>query len=287
MTTPAVAVVVEEYFKVRQAFVLTQLLAATCCQRDEFSTIKLTNPRMQFSGSTLQLLVILLRELTEIGTAEIELPIRTIMELRGLQDEKNFRKQLLADLATIGAIQFEYYLNKSSGNMRPAQISDECNYIQNSVLHFTFDKSFLPIVPINQYMWLPYDVLHTRKNENIVTRILLTWRICQHKRMNLDRANADAVYVKSLLDCCPIPSPKELGKAGQLNKRIIEPFEKALDRCGCFSWQYADIQPKNYTDFTKSKVKIHWHTDPYAGSTGLKVAKAKRRVGGRKKGSGG
>lgn len=282
MTAPAVAVVVEEYFKVRQSFVLTQLLAAMCCQRDEFSTIKLTNPRIQFSGSTLQLLVILLRELTETGVAEIEMPLPKLLTLRHLRDEKFARKQLLSDLAMIGTIRFEYCLNKSSGEMRTAKISNGFGYIQNSLLYFAFNKSFLALVPTKQYMWLPYDVLHTRKNENIFARIMLTWRICQHKRMNLDRANADMIPIKSLLDCCPMPSPKELGKAGQLNKRIIEPLEKALDNCGYFGWQYDGDFSENYTAFIRSKVKIHWHTDPYADSASLKAAKAKGRVKGGK-----
>lgn len=282
-----VTIVVEEYFKIRQSFVLTQLLTGLARGQSHQLLVRLTDKNIKITGSMFQLLVILIKELTETGSTQIELPLSKFLALRGLRDEKFARKQLLSDLEMIGTIRFEYCHNKSSGEMRIAKVSGECGYIQNSVLHFTFDKSFLPLVPINQYMWMPYDILHTHKNENISARLLLTWRICQHKRMNLDRANADTVPIKSLLVCSPIPYPGELGKARQLNKRIIEPFEKALDNCECFSWQYADNQPETYTDFAQIKVKIHWHTDPYADSTSLKAAKAKRRVKGRNKGSGG
>lgn len=137
-------------------------------------------------------------------------------------------------------------------------------------------------------MYLPHEVLRTQRNENITTRLLLTWRIYQHKRMNLDRPNAETITVRSLLESCPvIPSPSQLGAAGQISKRIIEPFEKALNRSSAFSWEYVGNPPNSYTEFVQSKLHIHWQTDPYTDFPALKTAKMRRRVKGRNWGSGG
>lgn len=88
----------------------------------------------------LQLLVILIKELTETGSTQIELPLSKFLALRGLRDERFAPKQLLSDLGMIGTIQFEYYPNNSSDEMCIAKVSGECGYIQNSVIHFAFDE---------------------------------------------------------------------------------------------------------------------------------------------------
>jgi len=234
------------------------------------------NIKEKASGSSLQLMVIFLSEMTRTGLTNVEISIEKVLSLRGMQDCSYSRKQIRQDLLYLDKVQFKYY-NAKKGWMI-ARIGDGNACINKDMLYFQFSTSFLPLIPAKQYMPLPESILHTGKNENLPARFFLTWRICQHKRMNLDRPNADLVSVRSLLTCCPaIPAYHEL-KHRQVDQRIIEPFGKALDRCGpYFTWEYERSEPATYQDFIDSRVRVKWNIEPYTDTKRLIKAKAKRR----------
>lgn len=224
----------------------------------------------------MQLMVIFLSEMTRTGLTNVEISIEKVLSLRGMQDCSYSRKQIRQDLLYLDKVQFKYY-DANKGWMA-ARIGDGNACINKGMLYFQFSTSFLPLIPAKQYMPLPESILHTDKNENLPARLFLTWRICQHKRMNLDRPNSDLVPVQSLLTCCPaIPAYREL-KHRQVDQRIIVPFGKALDRCGpYFIWEYEGSEPATYQELIDSRVRIIWNIEPYTDTERLIKAKAKRR----------
>lgn len=228
------------------------------------------------SGSTLQLLLILIAEITRTRKDAIELPIKKVLSLRQIKDNSFTRCQIKQDLQYLNKVQFEY--KKYNGAWIPSQIGTGIARREKGLISFCFDKSFLALIPHNQFMEVPEGILQTQKNENMAARFMLLWRICQHKRMNLDKSNADLVPVRSLLDSCPaIPTYDSL-KCGQVDQRIIKPFENALDKCSyIFSWEYEQDVPENHPMFRQSRIQIIWRSDPYAASEDFKRAKARRR----------
>lgn len=279
-----------KFFKIRQSFALTQMLAQIIAPLKLYPLVEVDTAHQKATGSTLQLLLILIKEFTETGSGEIQIPLGRFLRLRGIHDEKYARKQLCADLKVLQEIQFAYYtgtVSKPKGRQYGRLLSS-CGGVSNSVIYATLDDSFLPLLPVNQFMYLPEEVLMTKHNENLPARLLLTWRICQHKRINLDRTNADVISVGSLLDVCPaIPSPAELGQARQISKRIINPFENAIYNCTAFEVIYCGDSPESYTALLQRRIQIIWKDNPYADSNALKKAKSSRRVGDRNRRSGG
>jgi len=233
-------------------------------------------------GSALQLMIILLTEEHRTGRLDVELPVDRVLSMREMRSTSYARKQIREDLAYLDRMEFTCYLKRKG--LVQARIGTGGSCINKGMIYFSFDDSMTLLIPKNQFMALPDSVLATQRNENISARFLLTWRICQHKRMNLDRPNADLVPVKSLLECCPaIPAYRDL-KYRQMEQKIVEPFETALEKCAFhFSWDYEDREkypdgrPKGYGEFRDARVRIIWRADPYQGYEGFIRRKAKRR----------
>ena len=79
--------------------------------------------------------------------------------------------------------------------------------------------------------------------------------------MNLGKLNENVISVKTLIDACPnFPTYEDvMGGAGQISKRIINPFERDMDSLSPgISWEYQRESPKNYSDFINSNIIIHW-----------------------------
>lgn len=242
---------------------LTCLLACMLSGKNSENIHFLTSETV--GGSTLQLLLILIAEMTRTRKDTIELPIKKVLSLRQIKDNSYARRQIKQDLQCLDKVQFEY--KKYNGNWIKARIGTGLARYENGLVSFCFDKSFLPFIPHNQFMEVPDDILRTQKNENMAARFMLLWRICQHKRMNMDKSNADLVPVRSLLDCCPAIPAYEILKCGQVDQRIIKPFENALDRCSyILSWEYENDEPKNYYMFRQSRIRIIWKSEPYAAN---------------------
>ena len=201
-------------------------------------------------------------------SADIEVSLAEYMRIRGLKDEKEARKQIKRDLEAIASLYLEITHEPSRKNWMRYQVSGGAYGIKNGIIKFRFSNEFFsllvtyPIMPINLETFLPNE-------NNYPNSYYFARYIQEHKNMNYHHPNADIISVRKLLDSSPhMPKYEELGKAGQLRKRIIDPFERDLSIYTFFTWHYCGVkgtdleQPETYEDFINANVKITFKDYP-------------------------
>lgn len=212
---------------------------------------------------------------TENGLTDtlIRLPIKKYMEMRGLKDEKETRKQVKNDIDALERVSFEY---KAAGKNKAAWLKVSISggtvgQIKNGDIIFRFNQDFFDSFKIEKanrylYMYFPKEALQGSIRAN-PWKYWLARKISEHKRMNLGSHNEDIISVKTLIDACPdFPSYEEIiSENRNITNRIIEPFERDMDAlCSSILWEYANTQepPTDYQTFINSNIKIHWSYYP-------------------------
>ena len=230
------------------------------------------------------LLDAIITKFTEAGnetSTEVRLPLKEYMEMRGRKDLDEAREQANYDLAVLSHIQIPVQKDLDSEPV-DMNICSYKNRIERGVIVFAFNPYFVKAVKDYwSVMSYPAEMLqvNTKKNPNTYN---LFRRICEHKRMNYGRKNADRIGVKTLLEACPnIPKYEAVKDIGGIEQRIIKPFERDLDVINAFKWNYCgkngaqiDI-PASYDEFEKANIKIIWGEYP---SQKIKPAKAKKKT---------
>lgn len=230
------------------------------------------------------LLDAIITKFTETGnetSTEVRLPLKEYMEMRGRKDIDEAREQANYDLAVLSHIQIPVRKDLSSEPV-DMNICSYKNRIERGVIVFAFNPYFVKAVKDYwSVMSYPAEMLqvNTKKNPNTYN---LFRRICEHKRMNYGRKNADRIKVETLLEACPnIPKYEAVKDIGGIDQRIIRPFERDLDVINAFKWNYcgkngAQIDdPASYEEFVKANIKITWGEYP---SQKIKPAKAKKET---------
>lgn len=205
----------------------------------------------------------------------VQLPLKDYMELRGLTDVKEARKQVKADLETLYNISIHCKPNgKSSDNYIDMRLCDAKGEIKNGVILFSFGSMFHRI--LMNYPLMPYQTeilkINPHKNPN---SYYLGRKITELKNMNAGRLSEDTISVQTLLDSTPeLPTYSEvMSKDKALSRRIIEPFERDLNALeDSFSWEYChskgeplteqELASFDYETFKNCLVKIHWKNYP-------------------------
>lgn len=175
----------------------------------------------------------------------IRLSLREYMELRGLKDEKEARKQIKEDLEALRNCHMNgpkgYGTAKGEG-LQFYFFGGSVIGIRNSVIHFSISDTFY-------YLLLEYPLgFYPQKMFRIDTThykhaYALNQYIYEIKRINLGKEREDIYSVKSLLKACAnLPAYEELDKSkGEITRKIIEPFLKSinhLEDLGLFTWGY-------------------------------------------------
>lgn len=227
--------------------------------------------------STYKLLDALTVQFTESGakSRHIQIPLSEYMNTCGLKDRKEARKQVQADLNTLGAAALTFTDN-SRGAKNSFTRLNMFSVVQlgRDAIKASFTEEFYsliigyPVMPYPEELWR----LNSRLNPN---SYYLMRRISEHKNMNFDKSNADLISVTTLLKACPyIPTYKEVNaKDRAFTRRIIEPFERDLTACkNVFSWEYchsnnepltdAELQGFSYELFKTLLVHITWDNYP-------------------------
>ena len=224
--------------------------------------------------SAAMLLDCLMIKATETGLQDtlVELPLKDYMTMRKLKDKKEARKQIKEDLTALERISFEYKgTGKNKGIWLKVHISGgTTGQIKNGDIVFRFNQDFYDSFKAGErnkhlYMYFPREALQYNSKYNPWT-YWLARKISEHKRMNLGKPNEDTISVKTLINACPdFPTYESLGKAKQVNKRIIESFERDLDALNeTLTWEYKDLAEtqNNYTDFINANIIINWKDYP-------------------------
>lgn len=204
----------------------------------------------------------------------VELPLRTYMQMRGLRDEKETRKQVKRDIDALSRIRFEYRgKGKEKGSWLNVYVSGGTSGIKNGIIYFRFNEDFYHSLRVHPtrflFMHMPMEALRLNDNANPYS-YALSRRITEHKRMNLGRPNADRIRVGTLIDACPnFPTYDEV-MAGNRNvtDRMIGPFERDMDALSpFFSWHYdgEGEGPGSYFEFREAMVVVKWVKAPDTG----------------------
>lgn len=201
----------------------------------------------------------------------IRLPLHEYMEMRNLRDEKETRAQVKRDINALERISFEYRgTGKQRGIWLKVSIAGgTVGQIKNGDIIFRFNQDWYDSFRASEtgkymYMYFPREALKTNIKHNPWT-YWLARKISEHKRINLNKPNADTIRVATLIEACPnFPSYTEI-MAGNRNvtQRIIEPFERDMDALTeSLAWHYIDTAPVDYKEFMESTVKIYWKDYP-------------------------
>lgn len=192
------------------------------------------------------------------------IPLNEYMELRGLKDEKEARKQIKSDMEVLKAIKFDY---KGTGKRKSDWLSISLyggrDGIYKGVIEFMFSKDFYASIPENQFMFMPREYFSTRDKYNPHTSYFIR-RIAEHKRMNLGKTNENIIGVETLINSSPL-FPKYEDVKYRFTQFILTPFEKDMDVIKSIKWHYSGEQPTSYNEFIDSSVVITWVDYPDVG----------------------
>jgi hypothetical protein len=182
--------------------------------------------------TTHRLLDILMRQLTQ-GSAIVQIPLDEFMNIRGLVDEKETRKQVNSDLEVLRNLKIASF-TESKGKKGTSRVDmylfgGSAIGISNSIIYFTFSNTAFICLKDYPTMALPdalFRIPARYKHAYGMGRF-----IYRHKRMNAGKPNENRISVKKLLEACPnIPRYEDLDKSrGEITRKIIEPFRNNLN----------------------------------------------------------
>jgi len=207
----------------------------------------------------------------------VNLSLDEHMDMRGLKDEKEARKQVKEDLETLSnmTLTFNQKIDGKPKDFLNLKIIGT-HGIKNGIISAAFDIGFHELILKYQPMPIPQAFLALNDNRN-PNAYLLGRRISLHKNMNYGTKNEDIISVRTLLETCPnIPTKEEVAQKDRDYKRkIIEPFEigmNALEETKIFTWEYCHSKGEPLTDeelktidyeiFINLLIKITWTDYP-------------------------
>lgn len=232
--------------------------------------------------SALQLLDIIVITFTENGAEETEvnIPLKIYMEMRGLKDEKEARKQIKEDLEALYNLKFETFTQpihrKSQDFINLAIIGS--HGIENGKIFASLDGvfskllSYYPAIPIHK------GLLKLKANKNPCAYYFAK-KIHEHKFMNSGKKNEDIIAVMTLLEAAQnvLPTYEEVFNSNRHYKeRIIDPFERDMDaliEIGMLNeWTYChkneipltdtELENLDYETFKTLNIKVQWTEYP-------------------------
>ena len=207
----------------------------------------------------------------------VNLSLDEHMNIRGLKDQKEARKQVKEDLETLSnmTLTFNQKIDGKPKDFLNLKIIGT-HGIKNGIISAAFDIGFHELILKYQPMPIPQAFLALNDNRN-PNAYLLGRRISLHKNMNYGTKNEDIISVRTLLETCPnIPPKDEVAQKDRMYKqKIIEPFEigmNALEETKIFTWEYChskgepltdeELKNMDYEIFINLLIKITWTDYP-------------------------
>jgi len=234
--------------------------------------------------SALQLLDIIIMDFTEKGAEdtdrEISIPLKNYMEMRGLKDEKEARKQIKEDLEALYNLKFEKFTQPIHGKKEDffnlAIIGS--HGIENGKIIVSLDGVFSKLLAYYPAIPIHKGVFKLKANKNPCA-YYFSKKIHEHKFMNSGKKNEDIIAVMTLLEAAQnvLPSYEEVFNGNRdYKKKIIAPFYRdmeALVDIGMLSewtyWHkngipltYAELDNLDYETFKGLNVKVTWTEYP-------------------------
>ena len=235
----------------------------------EYANVTLKN-------STSKLLRVLTIKFTEKGNKLIKIPLREYMELTGLKDEKEARKNIKADLEALYNISCEASREDRKGKKDYIAFRViDAHGIKNGVIFANLTDSIYahlltcPIMPYsNDLLKIPNKLPYAFYLGDKITELM---KLNIYDKKTKDIKPFFTASVKKLLQVCydnGMQTYQEIQEGSRhVDKLIITPFENNLDACSnIFDWEYcnekgtpltdAQLKNKTFKDFEARYIKI-------------------------------
>lgn len=226
---------------------------------------------IKLKASTHRLLDALTVRFAETGGKgpTVEMPLSEYMELCGLSDAKEARKQVKEDLEALYSLTLSYKgKGKHSLDFVDFRLCDSKGIV-NGVIFFNFSRPLYGVLMQYPIMRLPneYFKLNSKRNPN---SSYFLRKISEQKNMNAGTPTADIISVQTLLNSTDeLPRYEDIASTGRIDQRIIRPFERDLDALSnILTWEYchskgapltaAELSSMDYALFRSLLIKITW-----------------------------
>lgn len=200
------------------------------------------------------------------------------MELRGLRDRKEARKQVKADLEALYNVSLEWTENDGRGDTVAFEMMRVFYYAKlerSGTIEMGFSPELAGYLVSSHVMYLPrlYWQLNDKHTPNSSS---LLYKLALNQRINRGRNQACIISVSALLTVCSIPRYEELGAKGQVLQRIIDPFERDMHALEpTLTWEYCNkkgvalteeqLADLSYREFSRRYVHYDLAENPERG----------------------
>lgn len=225
--------------------------------------------------TTNKLLDAIITVFTESGanSPAVQFPLDRYMALCGLKDKKEARAQVKADLDALLHLTVSYSSsNDWDSDYFDVMISAAAGIVRG-VITFEMSNIFFNTVKRYSYMAYPRQLWTLSPHHNPNSFYFLR-KITEHKNMNRGKSNEDIISVRTLLASTPLlPKYEDIQKSGQVEQRIIRPFERDMNEIAeTLEWSYyhdtgtaltpEEYSTMNYSLFSSLMLHIKWCTYP-------------------------
>lgn len=164
--------------------------------------------------------------LTGYKTTRLKIPMRKILELRGLKDMKELKKQITSAAALVDDM---YYTGTfGSGDFDKIAVTQGDTSIIQGYLYVNVNEKFLDGLRNTPHtMFYPLEM---QKLPSIGFSYGFARLFVEHKRRNAGQPNENRLAVSTLLEASPYPLFEDLPNSGHAAQKIIEPFLKCFDK---------------------------------------------------------
>ena len=226
---------------------------------------------IKLKASTHRLLDALTVRFAETGgkSPTVEIPLSEYMDLCGLSDAKEARKQVKEDLEALYSLTLSYTgKGKHSLNFADVRLCD-AKGIMNGVIFLNFSRPLYGVLMQYPIMRLPneYFKLNSKRNPN---SSYFLRKISEQKNMNAGTPTENIISVQTLLNSTDeLPRYEDIASTGRIDQRIIRPFERDMDALSnTLSWEYChskgapltaeELLNMDYSLFRSLLIKITW-----------------------------
>ena len=223
----------------------------------------------------------LLLHFTSTGSksAQIRLPLKDYMEMRGLKNIKEARQNVLDSMSILKKIEYNVFENtrgkkpKWSGTI---SLFGGTGIIRNGIIQFNFNEDFYKTLCQYHTMEVSYQALQLNTHKNPNSYHFLKY-ISLNYRINEGKQRQNTITIRALTEKSPaLPSFDDVAQSDRaFNRRIVQATFRDLDILQSISYTVVsadddDITDKkydlSYEDFITSKIVIDYsawptHTD--------------------------
>ena len=162
--------------------------------------------------------------------------MKKILEIRGLKDMKELKKQITSAAALLDDMNFTGQLG--NGDFDKLAITQGDTSIIQGYLYVNINEKFLDGLRSSKQEMLYNPALQRLPSIGFSYGFARLFE--EHKRRNAGEPNENRLAVATLLESSPYPVYEDLADKGQAGQKIIEPFLKCFDKIeeqGFFSYR--------------------------------------------------